>query len=176
MKNHRNNSALAGSLGIPEVWWPLWDRLLGQERPDTRGEAEIAQLTADMARGGEDAFRQFFDRYFNRLLGYLLVLTHGQEDAAREALQAAMLRIIKHVRRFDSEQAFWNWLTVLARTALVDQERKRSRYDALLYRKHPRRFRGLTISSSARLLSPRPVSPPAVQLSSASLRSVRVRL
>ena len=122
------------ALGIPEVWWPLWERLLGQERPATRGEAEIAQLTTDMARGDEDAFREFFDRYFNRLLGYLLVLTHGQEDAAREALQAAMLRIVKHVRRFDSEHTFWNWLTVLARTALIDQERKRSRYGALLDR------------------------------------------
>jgi len=116
------------------VWWPLWERLLGQERLATRGEAEIAQLTTGMTRGNEDAFREFFDRYFNRLLGYLLVLTHGQEDAAREALQSAMLRVVKHVRRFDSQQAFWNWLTVLARTALVDQERKRSRYGALLDR------------------------------------------
>lgn len=95
---------------------------------------EITRLTSDMARGSEDAFREFYGRYFDRLLGYLLVLTRGREDAAREALQAALLRVLKHVKRFEREDAFWSWLTVLARTALVDQERKRSRYDAALQR------------------------------------------
>lgn len=116
------------------MWSPLWERLLGRERSAAGEGADIARLTAEMARGGEDAFREFYDRYFNRLLGYLLVLACGQEDTAREALQSAMLRVVKHIRRFESEQAFWSWLTVLARTALVDQERKRSRYNALLDR------------------------------------------
>jgi len=119
---------------MPQVWWPLWDRLLGQEKPATHHEPDIARLTSEMARGGEDAFRQFFDLYFNRLLAYLLVLTHGHEDSAREALQSAILRVVKHVRRFDSEPSFWSWLTVLARTALVDRERKRTRYTAVLER------------------------------------------
>jgi len=96
--------------------------------------ADISQLTAEMTRGNEDAFRQFYDRYFNRLLGYLLVLTHGHEESAREAMQSAMLRVVKHIKRFQCEQTFWSWLTVLARTALVDQERKRSRYNAALDR------------------------------------------
>ena len=61
-------------------------------------------------------------------------LTRGHEDSAREALQSAMVRVVKHVRRCESEQTFWSWLTVLARTALVDQERKRSRYNAALDR------------------------------------------
>lgn len=134
MKNLPKDNGLAASLGTSEVWWPLWERLAGREHPASARHPEVAQLTTQMARGDEDAFRQFYDRYFNRLLGYLLVLTRGHEDSAREALQSTMLRIVKHVKRFDSEQVFWNWLTVLARTALVDQERKRSRYDAALGR------------------------------------------
>jgi RNA polymerase sigma-70 factor (ECF subfamily) len=134
MKNLRNGNALAASVGTSEVWWPLWEWLVGQERLAAGSEAEIVALTREMARGSDDAFREFYERYFNRLLGYLLVLTHGHEDAAREALQSAMLRVVKHIRRFDSEQAFWSWLTVLARTALVDQERKRSRYTGMLDR------------------------------------------
>lgn len=133
MKSLPNSRALTPGAGIPEVWWPLWERLLGQERAGPR-ESGIARLTAEMTRGSDDAFREFFDRYFNRVLGYLLVLTRGHEDSAREAIQSAMLRVAKHIRRFDSEQAFWNWLTVLARTALVDQQRKRNRYDAVLER------------------------------------------
>lgn len=114
--------------------WPLWERLLGQERAAETRQEGIARLTSAMARGGEDAFREFYERYFNRLLGYLLVLTRGREDAAREALQAAMLRVLRHIKRFERQDAFWSWLTVLARTALVDQERKRRRYDAALER------------------------------------------
>src|SRR5688572_16748226 len=117
-------------MGTPEVWWPLAERLL----PRPEAAAEIAQLTTQMARGDENAFREFYARYFNRLFGYLLVLTRGREDAAQEALQSAMLRVLKHVKRFNDEPAFWCWLTVLARTALVDQERKRNRYEACLER------------------------------------------
>src|SRR5687767_10405783 len=116
----KSGSATVLNVGISEVWWPLQERTLAP-----RGEVEIGRLTAEMARGGEEAFREFYERYFDRLLGYLLVLTRGREDAAREALQSAMLRVLKHIKRFEREDAFWSWLTVLARTALVDQERKR---------------------------------------------------
>ena len=116
------------------MWRPLWERLVSDDRLAAHSKTEISLLTIRMARGDEDAFREFYDHYFNRLLGYLLVLTSGHEDSAREALQSAMLRIVKHIRRFDSEETFWSWLTVLARTTLVDQERKRSRYSAALDR------------------------------------------
>ena len=116
------------------MWQPLWERLVGQPLAAREQQVDIAQLTAQMSRGDEDAFREFYDRYFNRLLGYLLVLTRGHEDSAREALQSAMLRVVKHIKRFACEQTFWSWLTVLARTTLVDQERKRSRYNAALDR------------------------------------------
>jgi len=76
----------------------------------------------------------FHELYFHRLLRYLFVVTGGREDAAREALQLALLRVVRHVRRFASEEAFWSWLTVLARSAVVDEERKRRRFLALLDR------------------------------------------
>lgn len=63
-----------------------------------------------------------------------MVVTHGDEDAAREALQATSIRVVRHIKRFDDEAHFWNWLTVLARTAFADQRRKRSRYLAFLDR------------------------------------------
>jgi RNA polymerase sigma-70 factor (ECF subfamily) len=87
-----------------------------------------------MARGEEAAFRAFYDAYFDRLLRYLLVVTGGNEQAAREALQAAMVRVVRHVRPFDAEDKFWSWLTVLARSALVDESRKQRRWFAFLER------------------------------------------
>ena len=62
------------------------------------------------------------------------MVTHGNEDAAHEALQAAFVRVVRHVKVFDDEARFWNWLTMLARSAFTDQHRKRSRYLALLDR------------------------------------------
>ncbi len=72
--------------------------------------------------------------YFDRLHRYLLVVTHGDEDAAREALQSALVRVVRHIKVFQGEAALWSWLTVLARSALSDQSRKRRRYLAFLER------------------------------------------
>ena len=95
---------------------------------------ETAALTARMARGDEAAWRQFHERYFHRLLRYLFVVARGREDLARDAVQAALLRAARHIRRFDREEAFWSWLTVLGRSALVDEQRKQRRYSSLLDR------------------------------------------
>lgn len=87
-----------------------------------------------MARGDEAAYRQFYDAYFDRLLRYLLVVTGGNEPAAREALQAALVRVVRHVKPFDAEDKFWSWLTVLARTARADEAKKQRRWFAFLER------------------------------------------
>ena len=96
--------------------------------------ADIASLTAEMARGDEAAYRRFYDLYFSRLLRYLLVVTRGEEEAAREALQITLLRVARSVRRFDDESRFWAWLAAIARHAAVDESRKHHRYLAFLDR------------------------------------------
>lgn len=82
----------------------------------------------------EDAYREFYGAYFPRLLGYLLAVTYGDEEAAREALQLTMLRVVRHIKPFPDEQVLWSWLTVLARSAAIDEKRKQRRYFALLDR------------------------------------------
>jgi len=135
VENLPNHDGLFEGLGL---FFPALPQSVSEKNstPAVRSEQppDIASLTARMAAHDEPAYRQFYDLYFNRLLRYLLVLTGGREDAARDALQAAMPRIVRHVRRFDSEEVFWSWLTVLARSSVVDSERKRKRYLALLER------------------------------------------
>lgn len=80
------------------------------------------------------AWRTFHDAYFDRLWRYLLVVAAGHEDAAREALQAALTRVTRHVKIFDTEEKFWSWLTVLARSAFADETKKRRRYFLFLDR------------------------------------------
>ena len=91
-------------------------------------------MTRAMVAGDEAAYRQFHETFCPRLHRYLLVVAAGDEDAAREALQAACIRVVRHIKVFSDEQIFWNWLTVLARTALADHRRKRSRYRSFLDR------------------------------------------
>lgn len=94
----------------------------------------IAALTQGMVAGNEDAYRSFYEAYFPRLLRYLLVVTKGDEDAARETLQVTLERVVRYIKVFPDEAPFWNWLTVLARTAFTDRHRKRRRYFAFLDR------------------------------------------
>jgi len=80
------------------------------------------------------AWRTFYDAYFDRLWRYLLVVAAGNEDAAREALQGALVRVARHIKIFRDEIVLWSWLTVLARSAFADETRKRRRYLSFLDR------------------------------------------
>ncbi|HEX3720922.1 MAG TPA: sigma-70 family RNA polymerase sigma factor [Verrucomicrobiae bacterium] len=99
-----------------------------------RQTPDVSALTRGMSKGDEMAYRIFYDAYFDRLLRYLLVVTAGEEEAAREALQLALVRVTRHIKVFEAEEKFWSWLTVLARSALTDERRKRGRYFAFLRR------------------------------------------
>jgi RNA polymerase sigma factor (sigma-70 family) len=94
----------------------------------------LAELTRRLVAGEETAYRVFYAAYVDRLSRYLLVVTGGDEEAAREALQSALLRVVRHIKVFPNDTVFWSWLTVLARSALADQTRKRRRYLAFLDR------------------------------------------
>ena len=96
--------------------------------------SRIAALTALMKDGDEAAFREFHEAYFHRLFRYLYVALNGDAVAAQDVLQETLLRVVRHVRRFDDEAAFWGWLTRLARSAAVDHGRRISRTQRLLGR------------------------------------------
>jgi len=117
---------------------------------------DVPALTERMKRGDEAAWRQFHQLYFHRLLRYLIVLSGGREETARDALQATMLRAVRHVRRFADEETLWSWLTVLARSAFLDETRKHSRYRSMLDRFFHRETAttpSLAPSADARLLA-----------------------
>ena len=92
----------------------------------------IATLTRDLARGDDDAFREFHRLYFDRLFRLALVLCRGREPEARDALQEVFCRVARHARRFEREEVFWCWLVALTRSAVFDAGRKRHRYWKLL--------------------------------------------
>jgi RNA polymerase sigma factor (sigma-70 family) len=94
----------------------------------------VTSLTGRLAAGDEDAFFEFHTAFFDRLYRFLLVIARGNEDQAREALQLTLLRVLRYIRVFNTEDAFWSWLKVVARSAARDAGRKQHRYAALLNR------------------------------------------
>ena len=91
-------------------------------------------LTGRLVAGEETAFREFHAQYFCRLYRFLLVINHGQDQEAQEAVQQTFLRVVRYVRVFNSEEVFWGWLKAVARSAAMDGLRKQTRYSALLER------------------------------------------
>jgi RNA polymerase sigma-70 factor (ECF subfamily) len=92
----------------------------------------VALLTRRLRARDEAAFREFHKLYFDRLYQFLLVVTRGQEDEAQDALQETLLRVVRYVREFETDEAFWGWLKVVARSAARDGGRKHRRYFNLL--------------------------------------------
>lgn len=92
----------------------------------------VARLTRRLAARDEEAFREFHELYFDRLYQFLLVVTRGREHEAQEALQESLLRVVRYVREFETDEAFWGWLKVVARSAARDGGRRHRRYFNLL--------------------------------------------
>ena len=113
--------SLIGSIRIKPV-----DSLSGS------APAAVTLLTRRLAANDEAAFREFHGLYFDRLYQFLLVVARGNEHEAKEALQETLLRVLRYARPFDTEEAFWSWLKVVARSAARDAGRKQRRYFSLL--------------------------------------------
>jgi RNA polymerase sigma-70 factor (ECF subfamily) len=94
----------------------------------------IESLTHRLAAGDEKAFVEFHQEYFDRLYQFLLVITQGREDEAKEALQQTLLRVVRYVRPFNCEETFWCWLKGVSRSVARDAGRKERRYWGLLNR------------------------------------------
>lgn len=97
-------------------------------------DTEVASLTRRLAAGEEDAFRAFHTRYFDRLTRFLLMVARGDPEQVQEALQATLIRVVRRVREFETEAAFWSWLKVVAHNSARDLGRKQTRYRGLLER------------------------------------------
>jgi RNA polymerase sigma factor (sigma-70 family) len=111
---------------------PALDRTRTVTEASASNSDGVLSFTQRLAGGDEEAFREFHALYFDRLYQFLLVVARGQEHQAREALQETMLRVARYVRGFETEDAFWGWLKVVARSAARDAGRKQRRYLAML--------------------------------------------
>ncbi len=95
-------------------------------------DAEARRLAGGVARGDERAFEELYDRYQERLLRLLIVLSRGDEAMAHEVAQSAMLTAAAKLRPVETERHLWHWLARVARQHLIKACRRRRREPVLV--------------------------------------------
>jgi RNA polymerase sigma-70 factor (ECF subfamily) len=93
-------------------------KALNVQRPSSAADAEARRLANAVGRGDEDAFRELYDRYQERLFRFALVLSHGDESLAGETVQAAFVTAAAKLRGVENGEHLWNWLARVARQHL----------------------------------------------------------
>jgi RNA polymerase sigma-70 factor (ECF subfamily) len=87
-----------------------------------------AQLIALMLRGEETAFREFFTSYFPRLYRFAMPRLGGDADAAKEVVQATLIKAMRNLASYRGEAALFSWLCQICRRQLVDHLRVQKRH------------------------------------------------
>jgi RNA polymerase sigma-70 factor (ECF subfamily) len=88
---------------------------------------DVRAMTLGIREGREAAFDSFYSGYADRMYRYLLVSVKGDEERARDVLQDALLRVVRHLPPLDTAEDLWRYLTRVMRSALVDHLRRASR-------------------------------------------------
>ncbi len=95
--------------------------------PEDEGSFDLLQVTRAIRKGDESAFQAFYERYCDRLFRFLLLLTGGNEELARDLLQTTLTKVVHAIKPFSEEQPFWHWLAAIARNTFLDAMRKANR-------------------------------------------------
>jgi RNA polymerase sigma-70 factor (ECF subfamily) len=100
-------------------------------------DTDARRLAVAVARGDEAAFGEFYERYHRRLFRFALVLAHGDETLAHDAVQSAFVTAAQKLRGAESEEHLWNWLARVARQQLSKAWRQRQRDSAVISMAEP---------------------------------------
>ncbi|HBS28736.1 MAG TPA: hypothetical protein DEB06_04635 [Phycisphaerales bacterium] len=96
----------------------------------TDGSVTDEALLARFSGGDDSALGALAERHESRLLGLALGLCRGNESLAREAVQEAWVRVIRHARAFRGRSSFSTWvyrITINRCRDLNARERRASR-------------------------------------------------
>jgi RNA polymerase sigma-70 factor (ECF subfamily) len=80
-----------------------------------------------MLAGDERAFEAFFNAYFARVYRFALPRLNGDVEAAREVVQATLAKVMRRIRDFRGDSAFFTWICQICRREVVDYIRARRR-------------------------------------------------
>ncbi|MCH2461452.1 MAG: sigma-70 family RNA polymerase sigma factor, partial [Gemmatimonadetes bacterium] len=90
------------------------------------------QLVTAHLNGRPGAFQDLYERYRDRLVHFVTRKT-GDADPAQELVQAAFIRVTRHLHRFDPSKKFSTWVYTIASKLSKNELRNRSRSPLVLY-------------------------------------------
>src|SRR5690606_20630028 len=108
------------------------------------------QTTSAIARGDAEAFAQFYEVWFDRMVLMARSVTGRDESFCLDVTQDAMLRIVRSMRPMATEDDLRRWLLRIVHTAALDRLRSEDR------RRRRERIAGES-ARSARALAAEPV-------------------
>jgi RNA polymerase sigma-70 factor, ECF subfamily len=76
-------------------------------------------LTRRLLAGDESAFEEFFANYFPRLYRFARARLGGNEDAAEEVVQSALIRAVEKLHTYRGEAALFTWLCTICRREIA---------------------------------------------------------
>jgi RNA polymerase sigma-70 factor, ECF subfamily len=121
-------SAITASVGVGSVPFP--DRM-GREaaasRPSDRALSELAdEELAVRAKREADAFGTLYDRYVDRIYRFVRHRTTDPRDA-EDLTSEIFFRALRAIGRYAPSAPFYAWIYRIARNAVIDHHRSKSR-------------------------------------------------
>ena len=94
-----------------------------------------ADLVRRMLAGEERAFNTFFETFFPRVYRFALPRLGGQPEAAREVVQATLIKAMRSLSGYRGDAALFSWICQICRHQIVDHlraDRRHSKHVVLL--------------------------------------------
>jgi RNA polymerase sigma-70 factor (ECF subfamily) len=90
--------------------------------------ANERELVRAMLAGEESAFNAFFADFFPRVYRFVLPRVGGDADAAKDVVQATLVKAIRNLSQFRGEAALFSWVCQIGRHQVADHLRAQHRY------------------------------------------------
>jgi RNA polymerase sigma-70 factor (ECF subfamily) len=85
-------------------------------------------LVAAVVRGDQRAFNEFFNTYFSRVYRFALPRLHRDHDAAKEVVQATLIKGLRALPGFRFDAALFTWLCQICRRQIADYVKVNNRF------------------------------------------------
>lgn len=90
--------------------------------------ASDSDLVRSMLAGDERAFNSFFAAYFPRVYRFALPRLGGDADAAKEVVQATLVKAVNNLANFRGEATLFSWICRICRHQVIDHGRAHRRH------------------------------------------------